>query len=176
MFCPITFWGLFYGFKPPYDPTCIFVRVRSTRYPQHLYHLSGKKKKKFQMFWSCRAPQTLWIFNFELTGAFNFKKIQQICCWFHCGLTWAQLPPVFKGVGGHLYHKIHEGSQKWQRRWRNPWAPEKCCPVISHLQHFQVLRLELSQQIPECRRLYKFWWKEKKGYWENVKCPNPVLC
>lgn len=44
MFCPITFWGLFYGFKPPYDPTCIFVRVRSTRYPQHLYHLSGKKK------------------------------------------------------------------------------------------------------------------------------------
>lgn len=48
MFCSITSQGLLHGLKPTYDPTCIFEwwknlpRVRSTKYTQNLYHLSGK--------------------------------------------------------------------------------------------------------------------------------------
>lgn len=39
MFCPLTFWGLFYGFKPPCDPTCISVWWKNL--PRVLFSESG---------------------------------------------------------------------------------------------------------------------------------------
>lgn len=89
------------------------LRVRSTKYPPNLHHLSGKTiPGVLELLPKSEHHEPFGFSALNSQERFSLNKHDKFAAVFTVVWQWVQLPPVFKGVGDHLYHQIHEGSQK----------------------------------------------------------------